>query len=195
MVRRVFTMSWHGQSKIFFVVSKRSKDIKSSERGGWDTHGLPVELQVEKQLGITKNDIGKTISVEAYNQKCCEAVMEFKSEWDDLTKKMGYWVDLDNPYITFEKTYIESVWNLLKNLFDKGFLYKGYTVQPFSPAAGTGISSHELNQPGTYKNVKDTSIIAQFKVSYSDRSAFLFSKDEEDVRILAWTTTPWDFTF
>ena len=167
-------------------------------KGGWDTHGLPVELQVEKELGITKEDIGKNlpdgqagITVEEYNQKCREAVMKFKDEWDDLTKKMGYWVDLDNPYITFEKDYIESVWNLLKKLFDKGLLYKGYTVQPYSPAAGTGLSSHELNQPGTYQDLKDTSIVAQFKVKNDDRSSFLFETSEEDVRIIAWTTTPW----
>ena len=160
-------------------------------KGGWDTHGLPVELQVEKQLGITKDDIGKKISVEDYNAKCREAVMKFKGEWDDLTRQIGYWVDLDNPYVTFEKEYIESVWNLLKRLFDKGLLYKGYTVQPYSPAAGTGLSSHELNQPGTYRDVKDTSVVAQFKVKRDEHSSFLFEDENEDVRILAWTTTPW----
>ncbi|WP_420317033.1 isoleucine--tRNA ligase [Ekhidna sp.] len=193
--------SANGTPGIHHVMARTVKDIfcryktlqgfQVKRKGGWDTHGLPVELQVEKQLGITKDDIGKKISVEEYNAKCREAVMKFKGEWDDLTRQMGYWVDLDNPYVTFEKEYIESVWNLLKRLFDKGLLYKGYTVQPYSPAAGTGLSSHELNQPGTYRDVKDTSIVAQFKVKNDERSSFLFDEDEEDVRILAWTTTPW----
>ena len=193
--------SANGTPGIHHVMARTVKDIfcryktlqgyQVKRKGGWDTHGLPVELQVEKQLGITKDDIGKKISVEDYNAKCREAVMKFKGEWDDLTRQMGYWVDLDNPYVTFEKEYIESVWNLLKRLFDKGLLYKGYTVQPYSPAAGTGLSSHELNQPGTYQDVKDTSIVAQFKVKQDQTSAFLFDADDEDVRILAWTTTPW----
>ncbi|WP_425389924.1 isoleucine--tRNA ligase [Ekhidna sp.] len=193
--------SANGTPGIHHVMARTVKDIfcryktlqgyQVKRKGGWDTHGLPVELQVEKQLGITKDDIGKKISVEEYNAKCREAVMKFKGEWDDLTRQMGYWVDLDNPYVTFEKEYIESVWNLLKRLFDKGLLYKGYTVQPYSPAAGTGLSSHELNQPGTYRDVKDTSIVAQFKVKKDERSTFLFDEDSEDVRILAWTTTPW----
>lgn len=177
--------------KDIFCRYKTLKGYQVKRKGGWDTHGLPVELQVEKELGITKDDIGKKISVEDYNAKCREAVMKFKGEWDSLTEQMGYWVDLDNPYVTFEKEYIESVWNLLKRLFDKGLLYKGYTVQPFSPAAGTGLSSHELNQPGTYRDVKDTSIVAQFKVKNDERSSFLFDSVEEDVRIIAWTTTPW----
>ena len=177
--------------KDIFCRYKTLQGYQVKRKGGWDTHGLPVELQVEKQLGITKDDIGKKISVEDYNAKCREAVMKFKGEWDDLTRQMGYWVDLDNPYVTFEKEYIESVWNLLKRLFDKGLLYKGYTVQPYSPAAGTGLSSHELNQPGTYRDVKDTSVVAQFKVKKDDRSSFLFEDENEDVRILAWTTTPW----
>ncbi len=193
--------SANGTPGIHHVMARTVKDIfcryktiqgyQVKRKGGWDTHGLPVELQVEKELGITKDDIGTKITVEGYNAKCREAVMKYKGEWDDLTKRMGYWVDLDNPYVTFEKEYIESVWNLLKRLFDKGLLYKGYTVQPFSPAAGTGLSSHELNQPGTYKDVKDTSIVAQFKVKESEQSTFLFDSKDEDVRILAWTTTPW----
>ncbi len=177
--------------KDMFCRYKTQKGFQVKRKGGWDTHGLPVELQVEKQLGITKEDIGDKISVAEYNAKCKEAVMQYKEEWDDLTRQMGYWVDLDDPYITFDRNYMESLWHLLKKLFDKGLLYKGYTVQPFSPAAGTGLSSHELNQPGTYKDVKDTSIVAQFKVINNDRSSFLFERDDEDVRILAWTTTPW----
>ncbi len=177
--------------KDIFCRYKTLKGFQVKRKGGWDTHGLPVELQVEKELGITKDDIGTKISVEEYNAKCREAVMKYKSQWDELTQQMGYWVDLDNPYVTFEKEYIESVWNLLKRLFDKGLLYKGYTVQPYSPAAGTGLSSHELNQPGTYRDVKDTSIVAQFKVKKNEQSSFLFEEDTEDVRILAWTTTPW----
>lgn len=193
--------SANGTPGIHHVMARTVKDIfcryktlqgfQVKRKGGWDTHGLPVELQVEKELGITKDDIGKKISVEEYNAKCREAVMKFKSQWDDLTQQMGYWVDLDNPYVTFEKEYIESVWNLLKRLYDKDLLYKGYTVQPYSPAAGTGLSSHELNQPGTYQDVKDTSIVAQFKVRNSEKSSFLFEDEKEDVRIIAWTTTPW----
>lgn len=176
--------------KDIFCRYKTLKGYQVKRKGGWDTHGLPVELQVEKELGITKEDIGTKISVEEYNAKCREAVMKFKDQWDDLTEKMGYWVDLDDPYITFEKDYIESLWHLLKKFFDKGLLYKGYTVQPFSPAAGTGLSSHELNQPGTYRDVKDTSVVAQFKVKKSAISTKLF-KDNEEVFFLAWTTTPW----
>ena len=166
--------------KDIFCRYKTQKGFQVKRKGGWDTHGLPVELQVEKELGIKKEDIGIKVSVDEYNQKCRETVMRFKDEWDDLTEKMGYWVDLDNPYITFERDYIETLWSLLKKLYDKGLLYKGYTIQPYSPAAGTGLSSHELNQPGTYKDVKDTSITAMFKVEGSDNDFFL-----------AWTTTPW----
>ncbi len=166
--------------KDIFCRYKTLKGFKVDRKGGWDTHGLPVELQVEKQLGITKENIGKSISIEEYNQKCREAVMQYKSEWDDLTEKMGYWVDLDNPYITFDRDYMETVWFLLKKFYDKGLLYKGYTIQPYSPAAGTGLSSHELNQPGAYRDIKDTSIVAQFKIKNSDNDY-----------ILAWTTTPW----
>ena len=166
--------------KDIFCRYKTLKGFKVERKGGWDTHGLPVELQVEKQLGITKEDIGKKISVEEYNQKCREAVMQYKGEWDDLTEKMGYWVDLDDPYITFDRKYMETLWYLLKKFYDKGLLYKGYTIQPYSPAAGTGLSSHELNQPGAYKDVKDTSLVAQFKIKGSENDYFL-----------AWTTTPW----
>jgi isoleucyl-tRNA synthetase len=193
--------SANGTPGIHHVMARAVKDIfcryktlsgyQVHRKGGWDTHGLPVELQVEKELGITKEDIGKKISVEEYNTKCKEAVMRFKSEWDELTERMGYWVDLDDPYITFDRNYMESLWWLIKQLFDKGLLYKGYTVQPYSPAAGTGLSSHELNQPGTYRDVKDTSIVAQFKVKQNERSSFLFESENEDVRIIAWTTTPW----
>ena len=166
--------------KDIFCRYKTLKGFQVKRKGGWDTHGLPVELQVEKELGITKEDIGKKISVEEYNNRCKETVMRFKNEWDDLTEKIGYWVDLDDPYITFEPKYIETLWSLLQKLYNKGLLYKGYTIQPFSPAAGTGLSSHELNQPGTYRDVKDTSITAQFKL-----------KGEDNTYILAWTTTPW----
>ncbi len=166
--------------KDIFCRYKTLKGFQVKRKGGWDTHGLPVELQVEKELGITKVDIGTKISVEEYNQKCREAVMKFKGEWDDLTEKMGYWVDLDDPYITFEPKYMESVWSLLKKFYDKGLLYKGFTIQPYSPAAGTGLSSHELNQPGTYQDVKDTTAVAQFKI-----------EGTENDYVLAWTTTPW----
>jgi isoleucyl-tRNA synthetase len=194
--------SANGQPGIHHVMARAVKDIfcryqtqlgkQVPRKGGWDTHGLPIELQVEKELGITKEDIGHKISVEDYNQRCRETVMRFKAQWDDLTQQMGYWVDLDNPYITFEPDYIESCWALLKKLYDKGFLYKGYTIQPYSPAAGTGLSSHELNQPGTYKDVKDTTIVAQFKVVRDAASEKLFAGGGEgNTYILAWTTTPW----
>src|SRR5574344_1520258 len=133
-------------------------------KGGWDTHGLPVELGVEKTLGITKEDIGRKISIEDYNKACRKEVMRYKDLWDDVTQKMGYWVDLENPYITFDNKYIETLWYLLKQLYNKNLLYKGYTIQPYSPAAGTGLSSHELNLPGCYRDVKDTTVVAQFKV-------------------------------
>ena len=177
--------------KDIFCRYKTLKGFQVKRKGGWDTHGLPVELQVEKELGITKEDIGKKISVAEYNDRCKKAVMKFKGEWDDLTRKMGYWVDLDDPYITFDRKYMETLWHLLKKFYDKDLLYKGYTVQPYSPAAGTGLSSHELNQPGCYRDVKDTSVTAQFTVKKDDKSAFLFENEEEDVRFLAWTTTPW----
>jgi isoleucyl-tRNA synthetase len=194
--------SANGQPGIHHVMARAVKDIfcryqtqlgkQVPRKGGWDTHGLPIELQVEKELGITKEDIGHKISVEDYNQRCRETVMRFKAQWDELTQQMGYWVDLDDPYITFEPEYIESCWALLKKLYDKGFLYKGYTIQPYSPAAGTGLSSHELNQPGTYKDVKDTTIVAQFKVVRDAASEKLFAgSGEGNTYILAWTTTPW----
>lgn len=177
--------------KDIFCRYKTLKGFQVKRKGGWDTHGLPVELQVEKQLGITKDDIGRKISIEEYNRKCRETVMMYKDQWNDLTLKMGYWVDLEKPYITYEKEYIESLWWLLKQLYDKKLLYKGYTIQPYSPAAGTGLSSHELNLPGCYKDVKDTSIVAQFAVKNDERSAFLFNIPTGGVYILAWTTTPW----
>jgi isoleucyl-tRNA synthetase len=195
--------SANGKPGIHHVMARTVKDLfcryhtmkgqRVERKGGWDTHGLPIELSVEKELGITKEDIGSTISIEDYNQKCRETVMRYKDLWDDITRKMGYWVDLEDPYITFENDYIETVWYLLKQLFDKGLLYKGYTIQPYSPAAGTGLSSHELNQPGTYKEVKDTSAVAQFKVIRDERSEFLFDgvKEGESVYFIAWTTTPW----
>ncbi|MEE9373493.1 MAG: isoleucine--tRNA ligase [Saprospiraceae bacterium] len=193
--------SANGKPGIHHVMARTVKDLfcryhtmkgqQVNRKAGWDAHGLPVELKVEKELGITKEDIGTKITVEEYNQECRKTVLQFKDLWDDLTRKMGYWADLDNPYITFEKEYIESVWWLLKNLYDKDMLYKGYTVQPYSPAAGTGLSSHELNMPGAYKEVSDTTAVAQFKVKKNDKSAFLFDSEDEDIRILAWTTTPW----
>ncbi len=194
--------SANGTPGIHHVMARTVKDIfcryktlqgyQVKRKGGWDTHGLPVELQVEKQLGITKDDIGKKISIEEYNKKCRETVMMYKDQWDDLTLKMGYWVDLNNPYITYEKEYIETLWWILKQLYDKKLLYKGYSIQPYSPAAGTGLSSHELNLPGCYKDVKDTSIVAQFKVKRNEKSEFLYhSRTVGDLYILAWTTTPW----
>jgi isoleucyl-tRNA synthetase len=193
--------SANGTPGIHHVMARTVKDIfcrfktlegyQVKRKGGWDTHGLPVELQVEKLLGITKDDIGKKISIEEYNTKCRETVMMYKDQWDDLTTKMGYWVDLKHPYITYEKEYIESLWWILKQFYDKGLLYKGYTIQPYSPSDGTGLSSHELNQPGCYKEVKDTSIVAQFKVKKDNKSDFLFKNAHGDVNILAWTTTPW----
>lgn len=193
--------SANGMPGIHHVMARTVKDIfcryktmqgyRVERKGGWDTHGLPVELKVEQELGITKEDIGKKISVDEYNQKCKETVMQFKDVWDDLTIKMGYWVDLDNPYITFDNEYIESVWWILNQLFEKGLMYKGYTIQPYSPAAGTGLSSHELNQPGCYRDVTDTSAVAQFRVIKNEKSAFLFDSDDEDVCFIAWTTTPW----
>lgn len=193
--------SANGTPGIHHVMARTVKDIfcryktlqgfQVKRKGGWDTHGLPVELQVEKLLGITKDDIGRKISVEDYNRKCRETVMMYKDQWDDLTRKMGYWVDLKTPYITYEKEYIETLWWILKKFYDKKLLYKGYTIQPYSPGAGTGLSSHELNLPGCYKEVKDTSIVAQFEVKKSSESEFLFKATTNKVYILAWTTTPW----
>ncbi|MFT4094719.1 MAG: class I tRNA ligase family protein, partial [Niabella sp.] len=217
--------SANGMPGIHHVISRTLKDLvcryktmqgfQVKRKGGWDTHGLPVELGVEKELGITKEDIGKKISVEEYNQKCREAVLRFKNQWDDLTRKMGYWVDLNDPYITFRNEYIETLWYLLKQLFNKGLLYKSVSIQPYSPAAGTGLSSHELNQPGTYKDVKDTSATVLFrlpnpseggananhptakKIFEAVESSQAPSPSEReggevgDVYFMAWTTTPW----
>lgn len=191
--------SANGMPGIHHVISRSIKDVfcryktlqgyKVDRKAGWDTHGLPVELQVEKSLGITKEDIGTKISVADYNAACRKDVLKYKDKWDELTEKIGYWVDLDNPYVTYERDYIESVWNLLQRLYKKGFLYKGHTVQPFSPAAGTGLSSHELNQPGTYRNVKDTTIVAQFKLSNPEKVKLDLGWG--DTFCIAWTTTPW----
>ncbi len=193
--------SANGKPGIHHVMARTVKDLfcryhtmkgfRVERKGGWDTHGLPIELNVEKELGITKEDIGTKISVDAYNAKCRETVMRYKDMWDDITRKMGYWVDLDHPYITFENEYMESVWHLLKILYDKGYLYKGYTVQPFSPAAGTGLSTHELNMPGCYRDVKDYSLTAQFSLIRDEYSEALFAGHDLDVYALAWTTTPW----
>ncbi len=221
--------SANGLPGIHHVISRTLKDLvcryktmkgfQVKRKGGWDTHGLPIELGVEKELGITKEDIGKKISVEEYNQKCREAVLRYKDKWDDITRKMGYWVDLNDPYITYKNEYIETVWWLLSELYKKGLLYESISIQPYSPAAGTGLSSHELNQPGTYKDVKDTSAVAMFKAVKNERSKFLFdavdktqgTRDKvlggesvkvppssqvekgsgDEVFFLAWTTTPW----
>ena len=150
-----------------FLRYKTMKGFQVKRKAGWDTHGLPVELSVEKSLGITKEDIGKKISVDDYNDACRKNVMMYTDEWTQLTNKMGYWVDLEHPYITYDNKYIETLWYLLKQLYQKNLLYKGYTIQPYSPAAGTGLSSHELNQPGCYRDVKDTTVTAQFKVKDS----------------------------
>lgn len=191
--------SANGKPGIHHVMGRTVKDIfcrfqtmkgmRVERKGGWDTHGLPIELSVEKELGITKEDIGTKISVDEYNAKCRETVMQYKDVWDDITRKMGYWVDLDNPYITFDNNYIESVWWLLGQLYKKNLLYKGYTIQPYSPAAGTGLSSHELNQPGCYRDVTDTSVTAQF-LTISDTLPEEL-KTFGNIHILAWTTTPW----
>ena len=175
--------------KDIFCRYKTLKGFQVNRKAGWDTHGLPIELSVEKELGITKDDIGKSISIEDYNKACKKAVMRYTDVWNDLTKKMGYWVDMENPYVTYKPKYIESVWWLLKNLFEKGLIYKGYTIQPYSPKAGTGLSSHELNQPGTYQDVKDTTVTAQFKALKNTLPEAL--KNYDPVSFLAWTTTPW----
>ncbi|MEG2276793.1 MAG: isoleucine--tRNA ligase [Odoribacter sp.] len=192
--------SANGMPGIHHVMARTLKDVicryktlqgfQVDRKAGWDTHGLPVELGVEKKLGITKEAIGKTISVVEYNKECRSDVMKFTKEWEDLTQKMGYWVDMKSPYITYDNRYIETLWYLLKKLYDKGFLYKGYTIQPYSPAAGTGLSTHELNQPGCYRDVKDTTCVAQFKVVRDEKSEKLFAATET-VHFIAWTTTPW----
>lgn len=198
--------SANGLPGIHHVISRTLKDLvcryktmqgfQVKRKGGWDTHGLPVELGVEKMLGITKEDIGKKISVAEYNETCRREVLKYKDKWDEITTKMGYWVDLNHPYITFENKYIETLWWLLKRLYDKGLLYESVSIQPYSPGAGTGLSSHELNQPGTYKNVKDTSTVAMFKAVKNEKSQFLFDslsvgEGWGEVFFLAWTTTPW----
>src|ERR1700710_1045754 len=202
--------SANGMPGIHHVISRTLKDLvcryktmkgfQVKRKGGWDTHGLPIELGVEKELGITKEDIGtgkkdkfgNEVTVEYYNEKCREAVLRYKDKWDEITKKMGYWVDLNDPYITFKNEYIESLWWCLKTLYEKGFLYESVSIQPYSPAAGTGLSSHELNQPGTYKDVKDTSCVAMFKAIKNKNSEFLFKNvGDGEVFFLAWTTTPW----
>ena len=175
--------------KDIFCRYKTLKGFQVERKAGWDTHGLPIELSVEKELGINKEDIGKSISIEDYNKACKKAVMRYTDVWNDLTKKMGYWVDMDKPYVTYKSKYIESVWWLIKNLYDKGLIYKGYTVQPYSPKAGTGLSSHELNQPGTYQNVTDTTVIAQFKAINESLPNSL--NKFGSIHLLAWTTTPW----
>jgi isoleucyl-tRNA synthetase len=177
--------------KDIFCRYKTMKGYLVNRKAGWDTHGLPIEIAVEKTLGITKEDIGKKISVDDYNKECRKEVMKYKDLWDDLTRKIGYWVDLEHPYITFDNKYMETVWFLLAKLYDKGLLYKGYTIQPFSPAAGTGLSTHELNQPGCYRNVKDNTVVAQFKVIRDAKSENLFSDLHGDLFFMAWTTTPW----
>ncbi len=177
--------------KDIFCRYKTMKGFRVHRKAGWDTHGLPVELSVEKSLNITKEDIGKKISVEEYNNACRKEVMRYTREWEELTRIMGYWVNMDDPYITFDNRYIETVWWLLKNIYKKGLLYKGYTIQPYSPAAGTGLSSHELNQPGCYRDVKDTTAVAQFKAIRNEKSEFLFEGLDTDLYFLAWTTTPW----
>lgn len=193
--------SANGMPGIHHVISRAIKDIFCryktmkgflvERKAGWDTHGLPVELKVETSLGITKEDIGHKISISDFNSKCKSDVMTFTREWEDLTMKMGYWVDMEKPYITYDNRYIETLWWLLKELFKKGLLYKGYSIQPYSPAAGTGLSTHELNQPGCYRDVKDTTCVAQFEVIRDEHSEFLFEKSDAPVYILAWTTTPW----
>lgn len=210
--------SANGMPGIHHVISRTLKDLicryktmqgyQVRRKAGWDTHGLPVELGVEKELGITKEDIGQKISVEEYNKKCREAVMRYKDKWEEITEKMGYWVDMKDPYITFDNKYIETLWWALKQLFDKGYLYKSVSIQPYSPAAGTGLSSHELNQPGTYKDVKDTTVVAMFQILdvrhdtqapfgkelvelASEAWATAEGKPIMPVHFLAWTTTPW----
>lgn len=192
--------SANGKPGIHHVISRTIKDIfpryktmkgfQVKRKAGWDTHGLPVELGVEKELGITKEDIGTKISIEAYNEACKKAVMRYTDVWNEMTEKIGYWVDMEDPYITFKPKYMETVWWLLKNIYDKGLIYKGYTIQPYSPKAGTGLSSHELNQPGTYQEVTDTTVTAQFELIPESLPPFL-SQEDGSMYLLAWTTTPW----
>ena len=193
--------SANGKPGIHHVMARSIKDAvcryKTQQgflvrrKAGWDTHGLPVELGVEKKLGITKEDIGTKISVDEYNSACRQEVMKYTAEWRKLTELIGYWVDMDNPYITYDNHYIETLWYLLKDIYEKGYLYKGYTIQPYSPAAGTGLSSHELNQPGCYRDVKDTTVTAQFRLIRNEASEWLFKLTDKPLFMLAWTTTPW----
>ncbi len=193
--------SANGKPGIHHVMSRTIKDIicryktldgyRVDRKAGWDTHGLPVELSVEQMLGITKEDIGKKISIAEYNEACRKEVMKYTREWEDLTDKMGYWINMEDPYITYDNKYIETLWWLLKQLYEKDLLYKGYTIQPYSPAAGTGLSTHELNQPGCYRDVKDTTIVAQFRVKQDEKSAGFYEDLDTDLFLMAWTTTPW----
>ena len=193
--------SANGIPGIHHVISRTIKDIFCryktlrgflvERKAGWDTHGLPVELAVEKTLGITKEDIGNSVSIVDFNNACKKEVMKYTDKWEELTRMMGYWVDMDHPYITYDNRYVETLWYLLSELFKRGLLYKGYSIQPYSPAAGTGLSTHELNQPGCYRDIKDTTVTAQFKVVRDDDSDFLFGEENEEVFFLAWTTTPW----
>jgi len=175
--------------KDIFPRYKTMKGYQVKRKAGWDTHGLPIELGVEKELGITKEDIGTKISVEAYNAACKKAVMRYTDVWNSMTEQVGYWVDMEDPYVTYKPKYMETVWWLLKQMYEKGLIYKGYTIQPYSPKAGTGLSSHELNQPGTYQDVTDTTVTAQFKALEETLPDFL--QNEGDIFFLAWTTTPW----
>ncbi len=181
--------------KDIFCRYKTQKGFQVKRKAGWDTHGLPVELGTEKELGITKEDIGKTITIEEYNEACKKTVMRYTDVWNDLTEKMGYWVDMEDPYVTYKSKYMETVWWILKQIYNKDLMYKGYTIQPYSPKAGTGLSSHEVNQPGSYRDVTDTTVVAQFKVleeSLSDlQRIFGIGHLFEDTFFLAWTTTPW----
>jgi isoleucyl-tRNA synthetase len=179
--------------KDIFCRFKTLEGFRVDRKAGWDTHGLPVELGVEKTLGITKEDIGKKITIEEYNQACRNTVMQYTDEWNRLTEMMGYWVDMEQPYVTYHNKYMETVWWLLAQIYNKNLLYKGYTIQPYSPAAGTGLSSHELNQPGCYKEVKDTSVVAMFEMKESSRTAFelVAGATPGKIHFLAWTTTPW----
>ena len=193
--------SANGHPGIHHVMARTIKDVfcryktmqgfQVNRKAGWDTHGLPVELGVEKELGITKEDIGRSISIEEYNARCRRNVMMYTQEWTDLSHLMGYWVDMEHPYITYDNKYIETLWWLLKQLYQKNLLYKGYTIHPYSPAAGTGLSSHELNQPGCYRDVKDTTVTAQFRVLDTTGSKFAAPVADLPTYVLAWTTTPW----
>ena len=193
--------SANGMPGIHHVMARSIKDaicryktqtgFKVARRAGWDTHGLPVEIGVEKKLGIHKEDIGKTISVEQYNDTCRKEVMKYTKEWVAMTERIGYWVDMDDPYITYDNRYIETLWYLLRKIYDKGLLYKGFSIQPYSPSDGTGLSSHELNQPGCYKDVTDTTVTCQFEIIKDEKSQPLFDTEPLPVYFLAWTTTPW----